>query len=150
MAQALEVIDTTVQKTNLWLKEVMEEAGWDDRHKAYLALRAVLHALRDRLTPEEAAHLSAQLPMLIRGLFFEGWRPADVPRRIRNKREFFALAASYFPDTGDPADPEVMTRAVLRTLARNVTTGEMKDVAGLLPEGLAEMLAAPAPGVGGT
>lgn len=86
----------------------------------------MLHALRDRLTPEEAAHLSAQLPMLVRGLFFEGWRPADVPRRIRNKREFFALAASYFPDTGDPADPEIMTRAVLRTLARNVTTGEIK------------------------
>ncbi len=67
----LKAFDTTVEKTNLWLKEIMAEMGTNDRHRAYLALSAVLHALRDRLPMEEAIQLGAQLPMLIRGLFYE-------------------------------------------------------------------------------
>ena len=62
-SSGLAVFDTTLQKTNAWLKEVMDELGSSDRHQAYLALRAVLHALRDRLTVEEVAQLGAQLPM---------------------------------------------------------------------------------------
>ena len=46
----LRVFDTTLQTTNHWLHELMAELGWDDRHRAYQALRAVLHALRDHLT----------------------------------------------------------------------------------------------------
>lgn len=57
-ATGLPVFDDTVQKTNIWLNEVMDELG-PDRQRAYRALRAVLHTLRDRLTTEEAAHLSA-------------------------------------------------------------------------------------------
>ena len=64
----LPVFDTTVQETNLWLKAIMEGLHTDDRHLAYVALRATLHALRDRIGPENAVHLAAQLPMLVRGL----------------------------------------------------------------------------------
>jgi uncharacterized protein (DUF2267 family) len=67
------VFDRTLYKTHTWLKEIMEVLGTEDRHRAYMALRAVLHALRDRLTVEEVAQLGAQLPMLIRGLYYEGW-----------------------------------------------------------------------------
>jgi uncharacterized protein (DUF2267 family) len=63
----LDVFDTTVQKTNNWLNDLMQVLRWPDKHKVYLALRTTLHALRDRLTVEEVAHLGAQLPMLIRG-----------------------------------------------------------------------------------
>jgi len=63
----LEVFDRTVQKTNSWLHDLMQVLQWADKHKAYLALRATLHALRDRLTVDEVAQLGAQLPMLIRG-----------------------------------------------------------------------------------
>ena len=58
-ATGLEVFDRTLQTTNIWLGEVMREAEWPDRHKAYRAVRIVLHALRDRLPVDEAAHLSA-------------------------------------------------------------------------------------------
>jgi uncharacterized protein (DUF2267 family) len=73
-ATGLDVFDQTLQKTNIWLKEIMDDLG-PDRQRAYHALRAVLHTLRDRLTVEEAAHLSAQLPLLVRGIYFEGWHP---------------------------------------------------------------------------
>jgi len=62
-----EVFGTTLQKTNLLLKQLGDTLHWDDHHKAYHGLRAVLHALRDRLPVPEAAHLGAQLPMLVRG-----------------------------------------------------------------------------------
>jgi uncharacterized protein (DUF2267 family) len=59
-ATGLEVFDTTLQRTHIWLKEVREELGLEDQHGAYLVLRAVLHALRDHLTPQEVTQLGAQ------------------------------------------------------------------------------------------
>jgi len=69
-------LDGTIQKTNIWLREVMDELGSDDRHRAYLALRSVLHSLRDRLTIEEATDLGAQLPILVRGFYYDAWNPS--------------------------------------------------------------------------
>jgi uncharacterized protein (DUF2267 family) len=66
-ATGLEVLDKSVQTTNIWLDEIMEGIG-PDRRLAWHSLRAVLHALRDRLPLDQAAHLGAQLPIVIRGL----------------------------------------------------------------------------------
>ena len=88
MTTGLDVFDTTVQESNLWLKDVMERIGTDDRHRAYSTLRAVLHALRDRLGPANASHLGAQLPMLLRGLYYEGWHMTGTPSKERHEIEF--------------------------------------------------------------
>jgi uncharacterized protein (DUF2267 family) len=77
-------LDHTIQETNIWLKELAERLHLQDRHHAYAALRAVLHALRDRLTPETAVHLGAQLPMLVRGLYYEGWHMGGKPTGDRS------------------------------------------------------------------
>lgn len=87
-ATGLDVFDTTIQKTNNWLNELMELAGLQQRQGAYLALRATLHALRDRLPVDEVAQLGAQLPMLVRGFYYEGWDPTPKPVRARHKEEF--------------------------------------------------------------
>jgi uncharacterized protein (DUF2267 family) len=58
-ATGIPAFDNTLQKTQIWLNDIMEALGWQDRHRAYLALRGTLQALRDRLTVEEAAHLGA-------------------------------------------------------------------------------------------
>jgi uncharacterized protein (DUF2267 family) len=128
----LDVFDRTVHKTNNWLKELMEVLGWHDRHKAYLALRVTLHALRDRLTVEEVAQLAAQLPMLIRGFYYEGWDPTGKPLKERSKEEFLVRIEEYFSGD-DPVDPEQVARAVFTVLSNRVTEGEIEDVKHVLP-----------------
>src|ERR671923_2865237 len=112
----VESFDATLQKTHIWLDELMDELHWADRYQAYLALRATLHALRDRLSVEEAAHLGAQLPMLIRGFYYEGWTPTGKPVRERRKEAFLAHIREHFRNDAD-IDPERVTRAVFRVLA---------------------------------
>lgn len=128
----LDVFDTTIQKTNNWLYDLMQVLRWSDKHKAYLALRATLHALRDRLTVEEVAHLGAQLPMLIRGFYYEGWDPTGKPLRERHKEQFLARIEQQFNDD-DSIDPEVVARAVFFVLGHRVSEGEIEDVKQILP-----------------
>lgn len=133
-ATGLEIFDRTLQETNIWLKEIMDEIG-PDRQRAYHALRAVLHALRDRLTVEEAAHLSAQLPMLVRGIFFEGWHPAGKPLKERTRDEFLTHVGEGMRGI-EPINTEAATRAVFRTIEKHVTPGEVQDVVEMLPKPL--------------
>src|SRR3954468_2699243 len=131
-ATGLEVFDTTIHRTNSWLKELMEELGEQDRHRAYQALRATLHALRDRLTIEEVAHFGAQLPMLIRGFYYEGWDPTGKPVRERHLEDFLVRVDSAFTPA-DAVDGEQVARAVFALLARKVSEGEIEDVRHVLP-----------------
>jgi uncharacterized protein (DUF2267 family) len=130
-ATGLEVFDKTLQTTNLWLKEVAEAIG-PDRKRAWHVLGAVLRALRDRLTLEEAAHLGAELPLLVRGLYYDQWRPAAQPVLARKREEFLALVASGLADIG-PTDPAAATQAVFGVLERHVAAGEIAKVRNSLP-----------------
>jgi len=131
-ATGLDVFDETLHKTNSWLKEISESLG-PDRGRAYRALRAVLHALRDRLTVEEAVHLGDQLPMLVRGIYYEAWRPAGKPEKIRSLDEFLEKISAHFAKA-PPMDPEDAARAVFQVLVRHVTAGEIYDVIHGLPK----------------
>jgi uncharacterized protein (DUF2267 family) len=128
----VDVFDTTLQKTSVWLNGVMEEMGWEDRHRAYSVLRAVLHALRDRLIVDEAVNLGAQLPMLSRGFYYEGWRPEGRPFKYRYKEEFFAQVAKTLPGM-EQAELERAVRAVFKVLPSQVTGGEIAQVRDQLP-----------------
>ena len=134
----VDTFDTTIHKTQIWLNDLMQELHWDDRYKAYIALRTTLHALRDRLTTEEAAHLGAQLPMLIRGLYYEGWTPAGKPGQERHKEEFLAPIRGHFQNDRN-VDPDHVVRAVFRVLAKRVTDGEIDDVKSILPQDIANL-----------
>jgi uncharacterized protein (DUF2267 family) len=138
---SLTAFESTLQTTNIWLNDVLEQLGWgEDGHRAYHALRAVLHALRDRLPVDEAAALAAQLPMLVRGFYYEGWHPHDKPLKERHKGEFLAhVAAAFRNDPG--VDAEEVTRAVFQVLAKHVTGGEVEGVKRILPPELRELWA---------
>ena len=128
----LDVFDTTLQKTNAWLKELMEELGWDDRHRAYLALRVTLHAVRDRLDVGEAVQLGAQLPMLIRGFYYEGWNPAHTPVKARHRKDFLHDIEQYFAKDL-PIDAAWVACGVFRLLESRVSDGEIAKLRHVLP-----------------
>ena len=93
----------------------------------------LLHALRDQLIPNEAADLAAQLPMLLRGLYFEGYRPAVTPDHVRNREQFLQrVARDLVPGADPPADQACS--AVFAAIQRHVTAGEVKDVCNMLPK----------------
>jgi uncharacterized protein (DUF2267 family) len=130
-ATGLAVFDETVHKTNTWLKEIAQDLG-ADRHRAYQALRAVLHCLRDRLTVGEAAQLGDQLPMLVRGIYYEAWHPAGKPEKIRSRKEFLTRLSKHLAPS--PIEPEDAVRAVFQVLEEHVAPGEISDVMDELPQ----------------
>jgi uncharacterized protein (DUF2267 family) len=131
----LSQFDETVHLTNDWLNQLMQLLDWNERQRAYVALRVVLHEIRDRLPVEEAAHLAAQLPMLVRGFYFEGWRPGREARPDRSAESFLAAIDEAF--AGDPgAYADSIAAAVFGLLERRVSAGEVKDVRDSLPEGV--------------
>jgi len=129
------VIGRTVQETDIWLKELRNEMRIDNPDTAYAALRAVLHELRDRLTINEAAQLAAQLPMLICGIYFDGWKPAVNPTRVRTLQGFLDGVRDKAPGHRE-LDPNWATRCVFALLARHVAPGEIEEVIQSLPQEL--------------
>jgi uncharacterized protein (DUF2267 family) len=124
-ATGLNEFDITLQKTHVWLNEIMEELACEgDRKAAYVALRSVLHALRDHLTIEEATDLGAQLPLLIRGIYYEGWTPSGKPVKERSKDAFLAHIRHAFTDN-ETINVENVARAVFRVLTAHVGAGAM-------------------------
>jgi uncharacterized protein (DUF2267 family) len=131
----IEGIDRTVHATNGWIHDINERLGWDNRAKSYRLLRAVLHALRDWLPIGEGANLSAQLPTLLRGVYYEQWRPSTVPTKERDRNTFVARVEDGMkPELLD--DPEAAIGAVLAILAQKTTSGEIEDVRNALPKDL--------------
>jgi uncharacterized protein (DUF2267 family) len=137
-ANAVSFIDRTVDKTHVWLREVSRGIGVDDKHVAYLVLRSVLHALRDRLDVESSAHLAAQLPMLVRGLYYEGWDPTGKPERM-SYEEFVARIEQDALLKGT-SEAEDAARAVIAVLWNQLGDGTMSKVVSLLPGDYARLL----------
>ena len=125
-------LEHSIQQTNIWLKKLAETENFGDRHHAYSALRAVLHVLRDRLIPEQAVHLGAQLPIVLRGVFYEGWRISGTPTRERTVEDFVAqVDAQLSPQF--PLDAKSATRAVFNLLWTELDPGETAKIVESLP-----------------
>ena len=134
-ATGLDTFDTSLQAANHWLKIVMQELGTDNRRMAYTALRASLHALRDRVGPENAVHFGAQLPMLLRGLFYEGWKPSATPTRERHLDDFLQHVAAMLPAHTDLSPAEAAMAAFV-AVTECVSYPEVQKLVKLLPREL--------------
>ena len=131
----LESIDHTVHLTHIWINELDEMLGWSDKSRSYRLLRTVLQTLRDWLPVNESADLAAQLPALLRGVYYEHWRPATTPVKQRSKAEFLARVDHAF--VGDPIlyTAEAVS-IVFQFLSGKVSAGEIADVRHALPADL--------------
>lgn len=131
-AQGLEVIDHASQTTHEWVNELAGRLDWVSKRSALRLLRVTMHQIRDRLQVDELAQFSAQLPLLIRGMFFEGWVPKRAPVRDRSVRAFVDAIESHLSDTDDYRGPEDITYVFL-LLNAHLSEGEIEDVRACLP-----------------
>ena len=131
-ATGLDVLDKSIQTTNIWLKEIMEDLG-DDRQKAWHVLGAVLHALRDRLPADLSAHLAAELPLVIRGLYYDQYKPSEQPDVTRSLDAFLERVQDGLK-TIRPVDSRDAARSVFRVIAHRVDLGQSAKVRDALPK----------------
>ena len=134
-ATGLDVFDKTLQTTHVWLGEIMDRLG-EDRQLAWKALSAVLRVLRDRLPVELAAHLGSQLPLLVRGAYYDRFMPERMPSDLDRPEEFAEAVAAELGDAAD-LDPEDAIAIVFATLERHVTEGQLAKVRQALPRPVA-------------
>lgn len=127
------VFESTLQTTHDWLRELELVASLRNESEAYSVLRAVLHSLRDRLMPDEAVNLAAELPMLIRGFYYEGWKPGSTPKKQRSLGDFLRDMPPL-PCPDETFDAEKAVRSVFLVLDHRISEGEIDDIRYMLPE----------------
>jgi uncharacterized protein (DUF2267 family) len=137
----VDIIDRSVEKAHIWINDMAEELGTEDRQHAYRVLRSFLHTLRDHLSVDEAAALAAQLPIFVRGVFYEGWEPSRTPERARDVDSFLQKLAREAALAGE-TEASFAAGAASRVLRRHVSAGEGESVLHALPGHLRELLGA--------
>ncbi len=133
----LEVFDKTLQTTNAWLQDVMHDHG-PDRQVAWRILGVVLRALRDRLSIETSVHLGAQLPLLVRGTYYEQWHPTRHPAHSRDADAFLKEIATHLSDLC-PINPETAAQSVFKVLIRHIDRGQVDKVRNALPSHIRDL-----------
>ena len=132
-ATGLEVFDKTLQTTNIWLDEITEKIG-PDRQLAWKVLSVVLHKLRDRMPVELSAHLGAELPLLVRGVYYDQFEPAKQPTAC-DLEEFVAEVSEWLADVR-PVNPRDAIQTVFAVLSRHIPAGQIAKVQQALPKDL--------------
>jgi len=121
-----------------WAHEIAEGIRAPERTDwALSVLRAVMHTLRDRTMQQEVFHLSAQLPVLIRGIYFEGYDPKNKPVKM-NADEFISTVKKRM-SPGVDVPPGEAIRAVMAVLYHKVSRGELEDIRGSMPKDIQKM-----------
>lgn len=128
-------LNRSAHKTQVWLEELAEHGHLDNAQQAYSVLRAVLHALRDRLTVDEAANFAAQLPMIIRGVYYEGWRPSAAPIKYKDRSEFYERIRQEMRGRTN-VDVVHATDGVFALLSAKISAGEMTNLREMMPADL--------------
>jgi uncharacterized protein (DUF2267 family) len=130
-------LDASISKSNAWLADIDAAFGTKDRRFAYRVLRAWLHSLRDALSAEVAAHFAAQLPELLRGVFFDGWNPNKVPHKF-DRAEF----VTRFAREAQVRDSDVTKSAkIVTAVARqHMSPGGVAHPLDHLPAGIRDVL----------
>ncbi|WP_192248552.1 DUF2267 domain-containing protein [Mesorhizobium silamurunense] len=124
------------EQAQQWVNELAKDLDWNEQ-SAFRLLKSVLHTLRDWLSPEEVADLSAQLPTLIRGTYFEGWKPTELAYE-RKKRDFVICVRKSFGYEPE-VDIDKAIGAVFRLLDRHISHGEIVQVRNSMKKSLREL-----------
>lgn len=118
-------LNAAVPAAEVWVDDLTRRLGWQNRERVYLALLATLHALRDCLARDKATYIGAQLPALLRGLYYEGWHPSARPATRSRSAFLERIHDGLHRDPG--VDSEQVARAVFALLAARLPAAEIED-----------------------
>lgn len=137
MPKSSSVFEPAIRTAEGWVESVAREFGTDDRKFAYRALRAWLHGLRDQLPVQSCAHFAAQLPEVLRGVYYEGWNPGRVPadHDVDAYLRRFADEARV-----RPAEVRRVASTVTAALHLHLSGAQLSTALEQLPERLRELL----------
>lgn len=140
--QGLEIIDHTAQTAHEWVNELAARLDWSSKRSALRLLRTVLREVRDHLLVDELAQFSAQLPLLIRGMLFEGWVPKRTPVKNRSAAGFLRGVEHQLGDCDEYRGSEDL-KYVFELLNNRLSRGEIEDVRASLPQDIRAFWPAP-------
>lgn len=135
----LAVFDRTLDTTHQFINDVSEEIKIDDKNITFIGIKAVLHALRDRIPLEEAAQLASHFPVLLAGFYYQGWKPAATPTKERSVDAFLEKVRGNLQEGEYPIEIEALTRGVFAVLTRWVDDGEISDVVNMFPQDVQDL-----------
>ncbi|WP_432827329.1 DUF2267 domain-containing protein [Dactylosporangium sp. CA-092794] len=134
MAQAgPDPFNHALHTANVWLADIAGAFDTGDRRYTQRALRAWLHALRDRLTVTSAAKFGAQLPELLRGIYYDGWAPSKVPVRygVEQYLQRFAAQSGI-----SPAQVPATAATITQVIGEHMSPGQLAESLSELPADL--------------
>jgi uncharacterized protein (DUF2267 family) len=123
--------------TLAFYRRVTDETGQADREAVKRGTAAVLHALRDRLMPTEAAQAAAQLPRALKEVWAAGDRPGRRP--VKMHRKDFYERVRREAGLKNVGEARFLTLAVFAALKAQLSGGEADDVLAQLPRDLKDV-----------
>ena len=120
------------EKGNEFINKVSYGIPTDRKHAAHITT-AVFHTIRDLISVEESLHFIAQLPMMMKAVYVEGWRTTEKQERINSLEEFYGAVRNKCPklviEVFTPNKLEHSVRQVIHVLRTYVDQGELNDIA---------------------
>jgi uncharacterized protein (DUF2267 family) len=141
------VFDTFHHEANEYLNTLCERLGHPDEHRRVLNVwRAVVHTIRDRITPQEAFHMMSQLPTLMKGVFVENWTYSTKPiEDFRSLDEMTRRVEERQRQLGETEfDWDASTREIISEVARSLkdylSPGQYDHILENLPKEVSEVM----------
>jgi len=142
MTRMIHVFERTTHEAHEWVNDLAGRTGWGNEREVLRLLRTVLCKIRDHLPVNEMAQFSAQLPLILRGMYFEGWQPKLTPVHERHAADFVAAINEKVSDVMDYQGASDI-KAVFNLLNARISRGEVEDVRACLPQELRDLWPAP-------
>jgi len=133
------ILDTSIQRAHEWLHDVGDGLGFDNEHSAYAALRATLHAVRDRLPVELVAHFGAGLPTMIRGIYYDGWHPSAARLKAAHAEDFRHSMQRELHGHNELQNTEQVALAVMGVMDERMEPGQIDHILDALPKQVREL-----------
>ncbi|HMB97586.1 MAG TPA: DUF2267 domain-containing protein [Balneolaceae bacterium] len=130
---------SVVSNSELWIKDAADALGTDDYRRALQAVRATLKTVRDRLPVDEAVNFGSQLPVLLSGYYYEGWKPANTPTKERSISEFYDSVQKHIDQLGHPLKAEDIVKPIFSVIASRISEGETHDLIQMMPNDFREL-----------